>query len=395
MKEDISLSDEVRSVDPEVVSTRRDLHAHPELGYKERRTAGLVAERLRALGLVVHTGIAETGVLGILEGGRPGPVVLLRADMDALPIQEATGAAYASQVPGVMHACGHDGHTAILLGAARVLAAGRARLAGTVKFVFQPAEETFGGARRMVEWGVLRDPDVAAAFGLHVWNSLPLGTIGIVPGPAMAATDYFDLAVVGRGGHAAAPHEAVDPIVAAGHFIVAAQALVSRSTNPVLPAVFTIGSIHGGDRPNIIPQKVAMEATLRTFDPELRALLLRRIEETLRGITASFGAECVYDHHPGYPATVNDPAMARFAREQAEAIVGAERVVAPRPTMGGEDMAFYLQQVPGCYLWIGSSDRERGLVQPHHSPLFDFDERALGIGVEVLVRLTRGYLGRQ
>ena len=247
----------------------------------------------------------------------------------------------------------------------------------------------------MVEWGVLRDPDVAAAFGLHVWNSLPLGTIGIVPGPAMAATDYFDLAVVGRGGHAAAPHEAVDPIVAAGHFIVAAQALVSRSTNPVLPAVFTIGSIHGGDRPNIIPQKVAMEATLRTFDPELRALLLRRIEETLRGITASFGAECVYDHHPGYPATVNDPAMARFAREQAEAIVGAERVVAPRPTMGGEDMAFYLQQVPGCYLWIGSSDRERGLVQPHHSPLFDFDERALGIGVEVLVRLTRGYLGRQ
>ncbi|MBI3946169.1 MAG: amidohydrolase [Armatimonadetes bacterium] len=382
-------SAETERVLDEVVATRRDIHAHPELGLQERRTAGLVGERLRALGLEVRTGVGVTGVVGLVEGGRPGPTVMLRADMDALPLQETGDVPYASQVPGVMHACGHDAHTAMLLGVARILAGQRAELAGRVKLVFQPAEEGGGGARLMVADGVLRQPAVSAAFGLHVWNSLPIGTIGILTGPLMAATDALTLRVRGRGGHAASPHEAVDPIITAAHFLMAAQTAVSRSTDPVRPAVFTVGSIHGGEARNIIPEEVVLEGTLRTLDAGVRERMLRRLEAILQGVTAAHGGDYVFDHRPGYPVTVSDAACAELAREVSREVVGAERVVAPPPTMGGEDMSYYLQEVPGCYLWLGSANAAKGLAQPHHNPRFDFDERAMGIGVEVLVRLAR------
>lgn len=382
------LSREVEAILAEVVAIRRDLHAHPELGFQERRTAALVADRLTALNLEVRTGVGTTGVVGLLRGDRPGPTVMLRADMDALPLQEQNEVPYASQVSGVMHACGHDGHTAILLGAAHVLAARRAQLAGNVKFVFQPAEETYGGARRMVAEGVLHNPEVDVAYGLHLWNPLPVGTVGVATGPAMAATDYFDFTVRGRGGHAASPHQAVDPVLVAAHFLVAVQTLVSRNVDPLESAVFTIGTIHGGDAPNIIPEEVKLRGTLRTLSPAVRAQLLRRIEEVLRGVTAAHDASYHFEHHPGYPVTANDARCAELTREVAREVVGAAQVLSPRPAMGGEDMSYYLQEVPGCYFWIGSSNAAQGLEQPHHNPRFDFDERALGIGVELLVRLA-------
>src|SRR4051794_27111528 len=244
MLEHVQLSPEVAATTDELVAMRRDLHAHPELGYQERRTAGIVAARLRELGIEVREGVAETGVVGLLRGERPGPTVLLRADMDALPIQEANEVPYRSQNLGVMHACGHDGHTTILLGTARLLAAERQSLAGAVKFVFQPAEEGGAGAHRMIAEGALDDPCVEAAFGLHLWNHEPIGTIGVRPGPMMASSDAFDLTVKGQGGHAAAPHRAIDPVVMAAHLIVALQSLVSRETDPLQSAVVTVGRIH-------------------------------------------------------------------------------------------------------------------------------------------------------
>src|SRR5205823_6655615 len=245
MLEHVRLSPVVAALAEELVATRRDLHAHPELGYQERRTAGIVAARLRELGLEVRDGVAETGVIGLLHGARPGPTVLLRADMDALPIQEASEVPYRSQTPGVMHACGHAGHTAMLLGTARLLAAQRESLPGIVKFVFQPAEEGGAGADRMIAAGALDDPAVEAAFGLHLWNDGPLGAIGVREGPMMASADAFDLRVKGRGGHAAAPHRAIDPVVTAAHLIVALQSLVSRETDPLQSAVVTVGRIQG------------------------------------------------------------------------------------------------------------------------------------------------------
>ncbi|HPT98898.1 MAG TPA: amidohydrolase [Armatimonadota bacterium] len=388
---EITLSPEVQEVLADVIAIRREIHAHPELGYQEVRTAALVAERLQAMGLSVQTGVAETGVVGLLEGGQPGPVVMLRADMDALPIQELTGYPYASQVPGVMHACGHDGHTAALLGAAQVLSAMREQLAGSVKFVFQPAEESRAGAERMVQEGVLQAPRVDAAFGLHLWNSMSLGTVGVTTGPAMAATDYFEIIIRGRGGHAASPHQAVDPVLAAAHFLVTVQSIISRSRDPLAPAVFSIGCIRGGDAGNVIPDEVLLRGTLRTLSQENRTLLLKRIEEVLHGTTQALGATYDYDHRPGYPVLVNDAAMADLAREVAAAVVGKEGVLSPEPTMGGEDMAYYLQEVPGCYLWVGSANPSEE-AYPHHNARFNMDERAIGIAVEILVRLARRYL---
>ncbi|NLC55587.1 MAG: amidohydrolase [Armatimonadetes bacterium] len=392
MSPEWTLSPEVEQVIPEVIATRRDLHQHPELGYQERRTAGIVAERLRALGVPVRTGIAETGVVGLVRGHHEGATVMLRADMDALPLQEATGLPYASQTPGVMHACGHDGHTAMLLGAARVLAETRDQLRGCVKLVFQPAEESYGGAQRLVEAGVLRDPEVSAAFGLHLWNTLPLGTVGITAGPAMASTDSFTLTLRGKGGHAAAPHQAADPVVAAAHFVVAAQSVVSRTADPLRPAVFTIGAIHGGEAANIIPEEVVLRGTLRTLDADTRARLVERIRAVLMGTAAAHGVSGIVDHRRGYPCLVNDESACALARAAAASVVGASHVVAPHPTMGGEDMAYYLQVVPGCYLWLGSASSADGAGVPHHNPRFQFDERALGIGVEILVRLARQFL---
>ena len=388
----VRLDPDVEALGPMLTSTRRAIHQFPELGFQEVRTAGLVAERLRALGLEVTTEVAKTGVVALLRGTRPGRTLLLRADMDGLPVQEATGAPYASTRPGQMHACGHDGHVAMLLGAAQCLAARRDRLAGAVKLVFQPAEEGPGGAEPMIRAGVLEAPRVDAAFGLHLMNDFPLGTVALSAGPVMAATDRVTLLVRGRGGHGAAPHQAIDSVLVAAHIVTALQAIAAREVSPTVPVVVTIGTIHGGFRYNVIAPEVELAGTVRSFDAKLRTELPGRIERIARGVASGFGAEVDVAYELGYPATVNDAAMTELARAAAATVVGDAGAVTMTPIMGGEDMSYFLEKVPGCFAFIGSANAARGLDHPHHSPRFDFDEAALPIGVQVLVRTAERYL---
>lgn len=374
---------------PEVVRLRRDLHQNPEPGFEEFRTAALVATRLQELGLTVRTGVARTGVVGVLEGAVPGPTLLLRADMDALPVQEETGLPYASQRPGYMHACGHDGHVAILLGVATVLAGRRETLPGRVKFVFQPAEEGPGGAEPMIAEGVLEDPRVDAAVGLHLWASMPVGAAGLRPGPIMAATDTFRIRVLGHGGHAAAPMDAVDPVLAAAYLVVAAQAIVSRSVDPAEAAVVSICRIHGGTAGNIIPEEVELQGTIRSFHPAVREVLRRRMEEICRSVPAAFGATAQLEYDPGYPALVNDPALTALVGSVCREVLPS---VIEESTMGGEDFAYFAQAVPGCFFFLGARNPAKGCDLPHHHPRFDLDEDSLALGVEILVRVAERFL---
>jgi amidohydrolase len=363
---------------------RRDLHRHPELGFQEVRTAGIVARELNALGLEVSTGIAETGVVALIEGGSPGPVALLRFDMDALPITEETGAEYASQNPGVMHACGHDGHTAIGLSVARILHDHRHELAGTVKLVFQPAEEGVGGAERMVAEGVLQDPPPDFSLALHLWNNAPFGWIGINAGPVMAASEDFHLTITGKGGHGAIPNLAIDPVLASAHVVAALQSIVSREVSPLDAAVISVTSIHGGEAFNVIPPRVEMKGTIRTLEPAVRQRLLERFDQVVRGTAATFGCQAEVHVRSVTPAVINDPRLARHVQKVAsELLPGCEQDTGFR-TMGSEDMAFMMQDIPGCYFFVGSADGERGLDAPHHHPRFDFDERALPRAVALM-----------
>jgi amidohydrolase len=389
----VAVNPEVAQLADSVIELRRMLHQWPELGFQEQRTSALVAERLQALGLEVRTGIAQTGVLGVLRGDKEGKTVLLRADMDGLPIEEASGAAYASQNHGVMHACGHDGHTAILLTVAKVLAQRRQQFSGTVKFAFQPAEELPpGGAKGMIEEGVLENPGVDAAFGLHLWNSLPVGKIGVDEGPIMASVDRFDIVIKGVGGHGAYPHTGVDPIVAGSHVVAALQTVVSREVPPLAPVVVTVGKFQGGTAFNVIPSQAELSGTVRTVDARIRQEMPARLERIVRGITSGLRAEYAFDYAFGYPVTVNDVNKAQFARQVAAAIVGDANVVSAGMTMGAEDMSYFLQAVSGCYLRLGSGNPDKGLIHPHHSALFNFDEAALPIGVDLLAQLTLAYL---
>ncbi|GIX49776.1 MAG: amidohydrolase [Candidatus Tectimicrobiota bacterium] len=390
------LHQQVAELREAVVALRRELHRWPELGFQEEKTAARVAAELRHLGLDVRTGVGKTGVVGVLRGARPGKTVLLRADMDALPLQEATGAPYASENPGVMHACGHDGHTAILLTVARLLAARREALPGTVKFVFQPAEELPpGGAQAMIAEGVLEDPPVDAAFALHLWNSLPVGQIGVSAGPIMASADRFQIRIKGVGSHGAYPHLGVDPIVVGSHLVSALQTLVSRELPPLTPAVVTVGKFHAGTAFNVIPSEAELAGTVRTVDAAVRQEMPARLERLVRGLAAAMRAESEVTYTFGYPVTVNDAKMAALAAQVARQVVGEANVVAPQMSMGAEDFAYFLEAVPGCYLRLGSGNAARGLVQPHHSALFDFDEAALPIGVEVLARLALAFLHQE
>jgi len=379
---------DIAALTEELTETRRAIHRHPELGFREVRTAALVAQRLRSLGLAVREGVAQTGVVGLLQGSRSGKTVLLRADMDALPMQEASGAEYASEIPGVMHACGHDAHTSMLLGAARVLTARRDRLAGNVKFVFQPAEEGPGGARPMIEAGVMQDPSVDVAFGLHLINDFPVGSVGLRPGPVMASMDTLEITVKGRGGHGALPHQAVDAIVVAAQVVTALQTIASREINPTVPVVVSLGTIHGGFRHNVIAPEVSLTGTVRTFDESLRKTFPERIERIVRQVCRAFRAEAEVRYEFGYPVTVNDHAMTSFARDIASEVVGAEHVRMMEAMMGSEDMAYFFQAVPGCFLFLGSSNPAKNLTAPHHSPEFDFDEACLPLGVQLWVRLV-------
>jgi amidohydrolase len=389
----VELTREVKDLAETVIALRRTLHQWPELSFQEERTAALVSDSLHTLGLEVKTGIARTGVVGILRGTQGGKTVLLRADMDGLPVTEASGAAYSSQNTGVMHACGHDGHTAILLTAARVLASQRDRIQGTVKFAFQPAEELPpGGAKGMIAEGVLENPRVDAVFGLHLWNGLPVGKIGVEGGPIMASVDRFDVVIKGVGSHGAYPHLGVDPLVVGAQMISALQTVVSREMPPLAPVVVTIGKFQGGTAFNVIPARAELSGTVRTVDAELRQSMPARLERIVRGVSSAMRADCEFSYEFGYPVTVNDPRMAQFAQQVAAGIVGEANIVAAGMSLGAEDMSYFLEAVPGCYMRLGSGNAEKGLIHPHHSALFDFDEAALPIGVELLTRVARAFL---
>lgn len=396
MVQETQLRKDIDEIMPGVVADRRDFHEHPELGFQEVRTAGIVADRLRALGVEdIRTGIAGTGVTGLIHGTKDGPrrTVLLRADMDALPILEENEVEYVSRNPGVMHACGHDAHTAMLLGSARLLSERRDQFPGTVKLLFQPAEELPpGGAKPMIDAGVLEDPRVDAAFGLHIDQDNPVGKIGMRSGPAMAAADRFALVIHGKGGHGAKPNDTIDPIVVGAQIVNALQTLVSRTIDPTEEAVVTVGVFQAGKAFNVIPDTAELGGTVRTFNPENRDLLERRIGEIAAGIAEALGATVDYTYTRGYPATVNHPEMAELVREEAARVVGDDGVHNPALMMGAEDFSYFLEEVPGAYWFVGSQNPERGLVWGHHHPKFDLDEAALAIGMESMVNVALRYL---
>lgn len=375
-------SDDAAALVPEIVALRRAIHAEPELAWKETRTAARVAAFLEGRGLALRTGVGGTGVLADVSAERTGRGVLLRVDMDALPLQEENAAPYASQVPNTMHACGHDGHVAMGAGAARLLAA--RPLPGRVRLLFQPAEEGEGGAQAVIRDGVMDGVD--AAFGVHLWNELPVGVLGVKAGPLMAAVDRLQIVVRGRGGHGGKPHRSADPVVAAAYVVTALQTIVSREVAPVQAAVVTIGAVHGGQAFNVIPEEVVLTGTIRTFDAELRRSMPERITRLVRGVAEGLQCTATVEVRAGNPPVMNDAGAAEIARRAAARVVGEANVVSPEPTMGGEDMAIYFERVPGCFVFVGSSNAARGLDQPHHSPRFDFDEDALPIGCEFLLQ---------
>ena len=367
---------------PYTQSLRRDFHRHPELGFREFRTGGIVARELESLGIEVTKGVGKTGVVGLLEGVRPGPTLLLRFDMDALPILEETGAEYASQNQGVMHACGHDGHTAIGLTVAKMLHAHRDQLAGTIKFSFQPSEEgnngeEVGGAEMMIRDGLLESPKVDMTLSLHLWNEKPLGWLGITRGPIMAGADIFTVRVVGRGGHGAIPDAAVDPIVAAANVVNALQTIVARNVSPLDTAVVSVTNIHGGTAFNVIPPEVRLEGTIRTFDNAVRQKVVERFEQIARGVGEGMGCQVEVEIKRITPALVNEEALTCRVRETAQRVLSESTPDSGYQTMTAEDMAFMQEQVPGCYFFVGSNDRARGLDYGHHHPKFDFDEEAM------------------
>jgi amidohydrolase len=387
-----TLLDSARAISDSLVADRRAIHRRPELAFQERETAALVEARLRDLGVPHRGGVGGTGVVGLIEGGRPGRTVLLRADMDALPIQEESSADYASTNPGVMHACGHDAHTAILLGAARLLLDRQAELAGRVKLMFQPAEEGGAGALRMIEDGLLEDPSVDAAFMLHVAHALPAGRVATAPGPVLAGANSFTITIEGRGGHASRPHAAVDPVTVAAHVVTALQTLVSRETPPDAAAVVTLGSLVAGTAPNIIPDRAAIKGTIRAYDRELMESLERRLAEIATGVARALRADARVVFHMHYPPTVNDAAMAELLAGAAGAALGAGQVDSAEPVMAAEDFSFVLQRVPGAMLSLGVRAPGWDEPRPVHTARFDLDEAALPVGAACMASAAMAFL---
>ncbi len=381
----------------EMVEWRRSLHRIPELANQEEKTSGLVADLLEAMGIEVREGVGGTGVVGLLKGDRPGRIVALRADMDGLPVTEQTGLPFASVHEGRMHACGHDGHMAMVLGAARVLRDAREELEGQVKFLFQPAEEEGqqGGAAPLIEAGALEDPKVDFVFGLHVWPNLEAGRIGYRKGPLLAATDTFYLTVRGRGGHGAKPHEAVDPVVAAAHVVVALQAIAAREMDPLDPFVLTVGRLEAGTVHNVIPSEAQLEGTLRTMDPEIRRSLRERLERIAQGVTSAYRATYDLRLEEGYPVTVNDPITTERAVEVLQEVFPDDAVVEVPPTMGGEDFSRYLEVVPGSFFFLGTANEAKGLTASIHSPHFQVDEDILPLGAAALARLGLAFAAQK
>lgn len=390
----IDITKELAALGPEMVALRRDLHRHPELAFNEVRTAGIIAKRLRELGMEPREGLAKTGVVATLRGRSGGKTVAIRADMDALPIAEETSLEFKSEVPGAMHACGHDGHVAAALTVARLLSAHRNDFRGDVKFIFQPAEETASGAEAMIADGAMRDPKPDAVFGVHLWNTLPVGVVGLREGSLWASADDIQIVVRGRGGHGAMPHLAIDPIPVAAHIILALENLVAREASPFEPVVLTVGSIHGGSAFNVIPGAVTMAGTLRAFSMDVRDAVVQRIEETVQGICRAM--RCEGEVHARFccPPVVNDPGMTALARTTATRALGGQRVIETQRSTAGDDVSYFQNMVPGCYMLVGSANAERGQNKSHHHPQFDFDEAALPVAAELLAGCALEFLER-
>ena len=385
-----------KALGPEFAKVRQNIHQHPELGMEEVRTSGIVAEYLRGLGLEVTAHVANTGVVGLLCGGQPGKTIALRADMDALTIPERSGVPFASLEPGKMHACGHDGHTAILMGVAKLLTEMKAEIHGNVKFLFQPAEEALpGGAAPMIEAGVLENPHVDAAMGLHLSTDIPTGQIGLMAGASCAAADMIQIKISGKGGHGAHPHKSIDAIAAAGYVIVALQTIASREIDPLGSVVVTLGTINGGYRNNVIADQVLITGTVRTLDPVVRASMPERIERILSGVCEALrcGHELTYEH--GYPSIVNDPQMADLVELAAQKLLGIGNVLRlPVPSMGGEDFSYFAAKVPAIYFRLGGGNVEKGCIYPGHHPQFNFDEDAIPVGMAVTVAAVLEFLNK-
>ncbi len=383
-------SKEVEQMFPKMRQWRRQIHMNPELGFEEVKTSKMVAEHLESLGIEVQTGVAKTGVVGLLRGDKAddsSKVLLIRADMDALPIEEENEVEYKSKNKGVMHACGHDSHVATLMALAELLAGKKSELAGTVKFVFQPAEEGPGGAKPMIEAGVLENPKVDAALALHVWNEFPLGVVGVRSGPILASADTFKFKIIGKGGHGAVPHHSIDSIVIASQAILAMQTIVSRRIDPQMPAVVSVGTIKGGFRSNVIAPDVECTGTFRTFDEEMRGQISDMIEQTLKATVSMHGADYEYKRIPNYPPTVNDEQMSSLVRKAALNVLDEDKVINPNPSMGAEDMSYFLQKVPGCFFLVGSAPSDGAF--PHHHPRFDIAEEAMAVGLAVMLESVK------
>ncbi len=383
------LKQAVSTLTDKMISWRRDFHRHPEIGLKETRTAGIVAGHLEKLGLEVQTCIGETGVVGLLEGNRPGKTLMLRADMDALPIQEVNNVPYRSINNNLMHACAHDGHTAILMAVAELLVGRGYDFSGKVKFVFQPGEEGAGGAVKMINDGVMENPVVDAILALHIFSVLPVGTVGVRSGAFMAGADRYNIKVLGEAGHGATPETAVDAIMISGHVLTSLQSLVSREISAQDQVVITIGQIEGGLAPNIICDEVTLRASVRTMSERTRESIPERLDRIVGGITSAFRGRHEVEHLGGVGPVLNQPELAGIVRDVAVSVVGDEMVIEMRPIMGSDDLARFFEFAPGCYFGIGGRNKEKDFNHPHHHPRFDFDEDALSIGAETLSRVLQ------
>ena len=383
---DIKIHPDIKLIKSFIIETRRDIHKYPELSFKEFRTSKLVAKNLKSWGIDVQENVAQTGVVGTIKGANNGTTIALRADMDALPIQEISNVPYKSLNDGVMHACGHDGHTAMLLGAAKVLSNKQSELNGTIKFIFQPAEEGPAGAKHMINEGVLKNVD--EIYGLHLWNYQNYGTIGVKSGPIMAAADIFKITIHGRGGHGATPHGTVDAILVSSHLIQALQSIVSRNTNPLESTVVTIGKINGGYNFNIIADKIILKGTTRAYTEENRTLIKNRMNEIIKGIEITYGAKITLDYKNGYPPVINNKDVTNNVINAAKNVLD-KNIISPYLTMGGEDFSYFANEVPGCFFFLGASPKDRApMSTPQHCSHFDIDEDAMLIGSSIFVQLA-------
>ncbi len=386
----MNIRSDVNIIHEKIINWRRDFHQYPELGFQEHRTSAKIIEILEGMGVEPKSGVGKTGLTADMVFGE-GPVIALRADMDALPIQETSDLKFSSKNPGVMHACGHDGHMAMLLGAAQLLSKTKSKFRGTVRLIFQPAEEGGGGARYMIKDGCLKD--VKEIYGIHIWNYQPLGEIGIKEGPVLAAADEFDIIIEGKGGHGAAPQGTIDSIVVSSQLINSIQTIISRNTNPLESAVVTIGKIRGGDNHNIIADKVKLTGTVRAYTEKNRAMVKERLNQIIDGISKMSGAKILLKYHDGYPPTINHELPTKKVLHAAQKVVG-DKAGPLYLSMGGEDFSYYLKKIPGCFFFVGSApNKDKVFETPHHCSHFTMDENALLVGTSVYMNLLDDILG--